>query len=435
MREFESRRCQYFLLEFSIQENSKFFYLKYTNHWKYISSLAISDCSFTFFDYHPGSDEAVVDLVHPSLLVVQHNVTPIVMNGTLEVAKFFKITKYIFDNRFCYDSKRFQWLPTLLTKNSSGNFEFESYINNLHPILTRYASKEYVRIPIPHFEGIYTEEFHQQREALSLELEREAEETGVEYDWKRMEEFEKTRVQFLREFIPEWEGDPEFDKQIDLSTFDNLKVIVKLADIELTPERPAYPGGSWHIEGTENEDIVATVLYYYDIENIFDSRLSFRTLFNDPVYEQYDNIYTEVLFGLHDNDPIVKYLGNIEDKEDIVVIFPNILQHHVDPFELTDKTKPGHRRILCFFIVNPYNDRVLTTKQVPPQNKEWWDDTSLDYLFPNNLKEKILDLKNGETWPMNFAQAEDVRKVLMKERSMYEMPEDDVGITFSICEH
>ena len=87
------------------------------------------------------------------------------------------------------------------------------------------------------------------------------------------------------------------------------------------------------------------------------------------------------------------------------------------------------------FIVNPYNDKVLTTKQVPPQNKEWWDDTSLDYLFPNNLKEKILDLKNGETWPMNFAQAEDVRKVLMKERSMYDIPEDDVGITFSLCEH
>ena len=206
----------------------------------------------------------------------------------------------------------------IVDKNSSGHFEFESYINNLHPvkhndlydsigtifnavipglnyILTRYASKEYVRIPIPHFEGIYTEEFHQQREALSLELEREAEETGVECDWERVAEFEKTRVQFLREFIPEWEGDPEFDKQIDLSTFDNLKVIVKLADIELTPERPVYPGGSWHIEGTENEDIIATVLYYYDIENISDSRLSFRTLFNDPVYQQHDNIYTEVL--------------------------------------------------------------------------------------------------------------------------------------------
>lgn len=28
-----------------------------------------------------------------------------------------------------------------------------------------------------------------------------------------------------------------------------LQVIVKLANIELTPEQPEYPGGSWHVEG------------------------------------------------------------------------------------------------------------------------------------------------------------------------------------------
>lgn len=28
-----------------------------------------------------------------------------------------------------------------------------------------------------------------------------------------------------------------------------LQVIVKLANIELTPEKPEYDGGSWHIEG------------------------------------------------------------------------------------------------------------------------------------------------------------------------------------------
>ncbi|KAK9597073.1 hypothetical protein V6Z92_003532 [Aspergillus fumigatus] len=28
-----------------------------------------------------------------------------------------------------------------------------------------------------------------------------------------------------------------------------LQVIVKLANIELTPEKPEYAGGSWHIEG------------------------------------------------------------------------------------------------------------------------------------------------------------------------------------------
>ena len=28
-----------------------------------------------------------------------------------------------------------------------------------------------------------------------------------------------------------------------------LQVIVKLANIELTPEKPMYEGGTWHIEG------------------------------------------------------------------------------------------------------------------------------------------------------------------------------------------
>jgi hypothetical protein len=30
---------------------------------------------------------------------------------------------------------------------------------------------------------------------------------------------------------------------------DGLQVVVKLANIELTPEKPHYAGGSWHVEG------------------------------------------------------------------------------------------------------------------------------------------------------------------------------------------
>ena len=45
---------------------------------------------------------------------------------------------------------------------------------------------------------------------------------------------------------------------------------------------------------------------------------------------------------------MVREIGGIEAKEDRVVVFPNMFQHHVDPFELKDKTKPGHRKILCF---------------------------------------------------------------------------------------
>jgi hypothetical protein len=29
----------------------------------------------------------------------------------------------------------------------------------------------------------------------------------------------------------------------------NLQVIVKLANIQLTPEKPSYEGGTWHVEG------------------------------------------------------------------------------------------------------------------------------------------------------------------------------------------
>ena len=61
-------------------------------------------------------------------------------------------------------------------------------------------------------------------------------------------------------------------------SFKSLQVIVKLANIHLTPEKPTYDGGAWHIEGqmvsdyspeglqiftvTQNEHIVATSLFY-----------------------------------------------------------------------------------------------------------------------------------------------------------------------------
>ena len=37
------------------------------------------------------------------------------------------------------------------------------------------------------------------------------------------------------------------------------------------------PVGQGIVEGGINEDIIATVLYYYDVENITESKLSFRT--------------------------------------------------------------------------------------------------------------------------------------------------------------
>ena len=37
--------------------------------------------------------------------------------------------------------------------------------------------------------------------------------------------------------------------------FGRLQIIIKLANIHLTPEKPEYEGGSWHIEGMANESM------------------------------------------------------------------------------------------------------------------------------------------------------------------------------------
>ena len=43
-----------------------------------------------------------------------------------------------------------------------------------------------------------------------------------------------------------------------------LQVITKIASIHLTPEKPRYGGGAWHVEGMVDESIVASAITYLD---------------------------------------------------------------------------------------------------------------------------------------------------------------------------
>ncbi|KAH8064371.1 DUF4246-containing protein [Aureococcus anophagefferens] len=85
-----------------------------------------------------------------------------------------------------------------------------------------------------------------------------------------------------------------------------LQVIVKLQTIELTPERPEYAGGAWHVEGTRNERIVATAIHYLECENISESRLAFREAVCEPYYEQEDHAGVRAVFDMGDEDPLVQ---------------------------------------------------------------------------------------------------------------------------------
>jgi Protein of unknown function (DUF4246) len=132
-----------------------------------------------------------------------------------------------------------------------------------------------------------------------------------------------------------------------------LQVIVKMASIELTPEKPELPIGGWHVrslskgllrnnllirrqvEGQMNEHICATALYYLDSENITSSNLSFRMqtckdLQDESEYSVGQDSYhwMERIYGTtlgFDASPCLQNYGSVETREGRLLAFPNVL--------------------------------------------------------------------------------------------------------------
>ena len=133
-------------------------------------------------------------------------------------------------------SKRFQWLPSDFSVDGDGKVTLASpYINNIHP--TRHKEL-YSVIPgilqhsLPMFERVLSD-------LLQPLLPARITASGG-YGFEREETVECTR---------KYDGNLEvMNDQISLRGR-TLQVIVRLANVVLTPERPEYPGGKWHVEG------------------------------------------------------------------------------------------------------------------------------------------------------------------------------------------
>ncbi|KAF4303366.1 putative duf1665 domain containing protein [Botryosphaeria dothidea] len=152
-----------------------------------------------------------------------------------------------------------------------------------------------------------------------------------------------------------------------------LQIIFKLANIHLTPENPEYNSSNWHVEGALNEHICATAIYYYDSENIGPSHLAFRQSIDseDMIMRPEQNEYSSTCayFGIENEEAAIQNLGKVSTHQGRLLAFPNIMQHQVQPFRLADPTKPGHRKILTMFLVDPHIP-ILSTANVPPQRKD-----------------------------------------------------------------
>ncbi|MFI5638782.1 DUF4246 domain-containing protein [Streptomyces goshikiensis] len=374
-------------------------------------------------DWHPGSGGQVLDLVHPSLFCLVNGVS-----GGPERAwrnPTDRYSKYEF-------SEKFQWLPTDVDVSEDGDVSFRSYVNNVHPETHRELAavlpEVFARLR-PLFENVLTDLRHPR--PLRIEAD--------PYGWydsepKRPEKSahgdDEAHAQALRTWelaLDDWWENrspvipdaPDFtpperpgaSDRVDLRGR-RLQVIVKLATIHLTPDQPEYPGGSWHVEGMVNERIVSTGIYYWDSENITESQLSFRAALDDPEYEQNDENGLREVYGLEDEDALNQTLGSASTPAGRCLAFPNVLQHRVGSFRLADPTRPGHRKILAFFLVDP-SESIVSTSDVPPQQP--WSATST----------------------MTLEQAKTHREELMRERKFFVAEHNDqlYEREFSLCEH
>lgn len=175
------------------------------------------------------------------------------------------------------------------------------------------------------------------------------------------------------------------------------------------------------MEGTLNESICATALYYYESNNISESLLAFRTkLANETQYEllypSSEHRAVEEVYAFEDGGPCQQELGTVVTKQGRLLAFPNVYQHRVEPFHLADPTKAGYRKILALFLIDPYRP-IISTANIPCQQKSWWAERvrGIGPLgnLPPEINQKIIGMVSD---PIPLEEAEQQREELMNER-------------------
>ncbi|KAJ4022272.1 hypothetical protein NW752_000525 [Fusarium irregulare] len=454
-------------------------------------------------DWHPGSDGKVLDIVHPSLWPLCYGQSRILPNKRINVeealahcgkgvvvpedpkfdAKAFDMGEEEFDKFLpnSFFSKRFQWLPCDVDL-AGEHPRIDSYINNAHPI--KHAAlypvvEKFIEKSLPAWDVIYR--WHRDFQLLRIvtrNVERQCRVpdicsrfVGCTSRSRPLEEGEPPRpdprkvaknsdcLERDREWFerthPEGRPEPNYPGQLRITPDDvktsgwfnnasHIQVIVKLANIHLTPEKPTYDGGSWHIEGQLNEHICATALYYYDCENITESRLDFRTSSNkedlmmELRYEQSDYDGIEDVFAIDARGDTIQNIGSVSTRQDRMLFFPNVYQHHVSPFELADKSRPGHRKILALFLVDPLIP-VISTANVPPQQRHWFEQSLLEGnnqvgKLPPEITHMVVE---NMDFPIGLDEAKEIRAELMAERTgQQEMVTNNMrSQDWNFCEH
>lgn len=269
-------------------------------------------------DWHPGSDGQVLDIVHPSIYPLAYGVSRVLMDSSRKCAVNNCLSwlgqgsilgfnpNARSDIRAEY-SKRYQWLPSEVQSSlETGACKIRSYINNLHPLQKDTSAlypllERLIESAIPLWNRTLSpfrtntilppriSDWSNSRDGYGYSLdsgEPPEQDSGEEEDdfdnryedWKdnrtvahpepESQGFREPSIR-IREAYAEafkksdrtekyWDVEPLVDLRRD-DFWDGqrgrLQVIVKVANIHLTPEKPYFKGGSWHVEGMANESM------------------------------------------------------------------------------------------------------------------------------------------------------------------------------------
>jgi hypothetical protein len=277
-------------------------------------------------DLHPWSNNQVFNYFHPSMYPF------INLKGVNRITKCF--------NRKIDNKLLFQWLATDVKVNYSDsdselkgedvNVTLLSSINNCSNQLNISISKILAKF-IPLFNNLLNTLFYKRY---------------IDY----------RNIKFIR-------GTNIIDKKNknipDKIKLDTCQFIIKAQKIVLNVD-DGYNGihkeGSLHLEGTKYERIMATGIYYFNVENVNKTKLNFNIHIDKPNREYLN-------FRKNQSVESFYHLNAVETEEDLCIVFPNFLYHKVDELSLLDPSKMGCREILVFWLVDP-NIKILSTANV-----------------------------------------------------------------------
>ncbi|KAI9351080.1 hypothetical protein DFJ73DRAFT_831505 [Zopfochytrium polystomum] len=447
--------------------------------------------------WHPGSDGLVLDLIHPSDCPLRFDRTlfsptrgailgqAVILSQRPAKPTSQSLWRVTEDPDVSYN---YQWLPSEFRVAADGTVTVESYINNLdelaHPEMVQTIAEVFACI-LPMIECSIGS-----AQAVPTDNDRRIAASHSERDYTNFDDWHPSKSFLLKykfltsrhgdvppEMVAAHENDPDVQQAaagdnwismadrmryqhlhcavhvprlqshcsrspISLHAQDlrgrTLQVIVKMAEIRLTPEQPTYGGGKWHLEGMYNEAIAATALVYYDLDNIADSRVTFRHAYREPEFRYDQDVYygLEKVFGFvsQGGSQRVRVSGDVRALQGRTVVFPNFHQHRLESFELEDKTRAGRRAVLAFFVVNPAV-RIASTRDVPRQQRGLVVRELAAALGGRLPEEAVCEVVKAAGATLSEEEARNVARLVMEERSSGKVGGFANAYGISLCEH